>query len=151
MSRLGKLKRQSIQRSNKRNLGIITEDQTSVDNVEDNVDSLEQEINTIDSLEQEINTIDSIPVEDEVDIDKHNHFHNIDFGEEPEDETAEWEIPVEMLFHGINTGDVSQIEAGTDQIDMPKEKEAAILKFANFIGADAYDLHRVADKLDLGQ
>jgi len=151
MSRLGKLKRQAIQRSNKRNLGIITEDQTSVDNV----DSLEQEINTIDSLEQEINTIDSldqeIPVEDEVEIDKHNHFHNIDFGEESEDETAEWEIPVEMLFHGINTGDVSQIEAGTDQIDMPKEKEAAILKFANFIGADAYDLHRVADKLDLGQ
>jgi len=143
MSRLGKLKRQAIQRSNKRNLGIITEDQTSVDDVEDNVDSLEQEINTIDSLDQEI------PVEDEVEIDKHNHFHNIDFGEESEDETAEWEIPVEMLFHGINTGDVSQIEAGTDQIDMPREKEAAILKFANFIGADAYDLHRVADKLDL--
>ena len=141
MSRLGKLKRQAIQRSNKRNLGIITEDQTSVDNVEDNVDS----------LEQEINTIDSIPVEDEVDIDKHNHFHNIDFKDEPEDEPAEWEVPVDMLFHGINTGDVSQIKAGIDMIDMPKEREAAILKFANFIGADAYDLHRVADKLDLGQ
>ena len=151
MSRLGKLKRQAIQRSNKRNLGIITEDQTSVDNVEDNVDSLEQEINTIDSLEQEINTIDSIPVEDEVEIDKHNHFHNIDFEDESEDEPADWEIPVDMLFHGINTGDVSQTKAGIDQIDMPREKEDAILRFANFIGADGYDLHRVADKLDLEQ
>jgi len=145
MGRLEKLKRQLIEESNKRNLGI--------EDIEDEIDSTEQDIDTVEDPTPEEIEIDTIeePEETEVYIDKHNHFHNIDFDDESEDKTSEWEIPVEMLFHGINTGDVSQIEAGTNQIDMPREKEAAILKFANFIGADSYDLHRVADKLDLEQ
>tara|TARA_R110000824_G_scaffold183039_8_gene364048 strand:- start:1125 stop:1523 length:399 start_codon:yes stop_codon:yes gene_type:complete len=130
MGRLDKLKRQAIQESNKRNLGIINEDQMggNIDDLEDDIVSLEDDMDSI-----------VIPVEDE--------FMGL---EDPVGvEVDPYEIPVEMLFNGIDTGDVSQVESGISQIDMPLEKESAILRFAKLIDADSYDLHRVADKLDL--
>ena len=130
MGRLDKLKRQAIQESNKRNLGIINEDQMggNIDDLEDDIVSLEDDMDSI-----------VIPVEDE--------FMGL---EDPVGvEVDPYEIPVEMLFNGIDTGDVSQVESGISQIDMPIEKESAILRFAKLIDADSYDLHRVADKLDL--
>ena len=123
MGRLDKLKRQAIQESNKRNLGIINEDQMG-----GNIDDLEDDIVSID-----------IPVDDEF----------VGLEDTMEFEEGPKEIPVELLFNGIATGDVSQIESGISQIDMPIEKESAILRFAKLIDADSYDLHRVADKLDL--
>tara|TARA_R110000751_G_scaffold232164_3_gene333311 strand:- start:3334 stop:3732 length:399 start_codon:yes stop_codon:yes gene_type:complete len=130
MGRLDKLKRQAIQESNKRNLGIINEDQMggNIDDLEDDIVSLEDDMDSI-----------VIPVEDEF----------VGLEDPVEVEVDPYEIPVEMLFNGIDTGDVSQVESGISQIDMPIEKESAILRFAKLIDADSYDLHRVADKLDL--
>jgi len=103
MGRLDKLKRQAIQESNKRNLGIINEDQMggNIDDLEDDIVSLEDDIDSID-----------IPVDDEF----------VGLEDTMEFEEGPKEIPVELLFNGIATGDVSQIESGISQIDMPIER-----------------------------
>ena len=73
---------------------------------------------------------------------------------EPEPETApEIEVdpssPVEMLFSGIKTGNLTELQMGLDNIDMPEERIEAILKFAEFIQADSYDVIMAANTLEI--
>ena len=56
--------------------------------------------------------------------------------------------PVEVLFHGIETGNITEIQIGLDSIDIPEEKTEAILKFAHFIQADPFDVIRAANTLE---
>jgi hypothetical protein len=56
--------------------------------------------------------------------------------------------PVEMLFHGIKTGNLTELQIGLDNIDIPEERIEAILKFAEFIQADPYDVIRAANTLE---
>ena len=73
---------------------------------------------------------------------------------EPEPEIApEIEVdpssPVEMLFHGIKTGNLTEVQIGLDQIDIPEERIEAILRFAEFIDADPFDVITAANSLKI--
>ena len=57
--------------------------------------------------------------------------------------------PVEMLFHGIKTGNLTEVQIGLDQIDMPEERIEAILRFAEFIDADPFDVITAANSLKI--
>ena len=57
--------------------------------------------------------------------------------------------PVEMLFSGIKTGNLTELQMGLDNIDMPEERIEAILKFAEFIQADSYDVIMAANTLEI--
>ncbi len=71
--------------------------------------------------------------------------------EEPEEDSYDGELGkisseyVDMIFAGINTGNVSDIEVGLQGIDMPEEKTEAILRFAELINADSFDIIRAAE------
>jgi len=75
--------------------------------------------------------------------------------EEPEEDFYDGELGklsseyVNMLFTGINTGNVSDIEVGLEGIDMPEEKTEAILRFAELINADSFDIIRASESTSL--
>ena len=54
--------------------------------------------------------------------------------------------PVDMLFHGINNNRPTEIEMALINLDMPEEKERAILRFVKFINADPIDLIRSSNR-----
>ena len=54
--------------------------------------------------------------------------------------------PVDMLFHGIEKNIPSEIDMALSNLDMPEEKERAIIRFVNFINADSMDLIRSSNK-----
>ena len=71
--------------------------------------------------------------------------------EDPEEDFYDGELGkisseyVDMVFNGINTGNVSDIEVGLEGIDMPEEKTEAILRFAELINADSFDIIRASE------
>lgn len=84
---------------------------------------------------------------------KEDDMPPIDAAIEPEPEIApEIEVdpssPVEMLFHGIKSGNLTELQIGLDNIDMPEERIEAILRFAEFIQADPYDVIMAANTLE---
>jgi len=104
----------------------------------DDMEEPEEEIVDLEEPEEEIVDLEE-PEEEIVDL------------EEPEEDSYDGELGkisseyVDMIFAGINTGNVSDIEVGLQGIDMPEEKTEAILRFAELINADSFDIIRAAE------
>ena len=90
--------------------------------------------------------------EEEIDLEEPEEVIDL---EEPEEDFYDGELGklsseyVNMLFTGINTGNVSDIEVGLEGIDMPEEKTEAILRFAELINADSFDIIRASESTSL--
>ena len=122
----------------RRLMGIPLLKEQSIEYPGDDIIDLEEPEEVVD-LEEPEEVVDLEDPEEVVDL------------EEPEEDFYDGELGklsseyVNMLFTGINTGNVSDIEVGLEGIDMPEEKTEAILRFAELINADSFDIIRASE------
>jgi hypothetical protein len=122
----------------RRLMGIPLLKEQSIEYTGDDIIDLEEPEEVVD-LEYPEEVVDIEDPEEVVDI------------EDPEEDFYDGELGkisseyVDMVFNGINTGNVSDIEVGLEGIDMPEEKTEAILRFAELINADSFDIIRASE------